>query len=171
MSEKDIRKEQANIQAQQQELSAKLKALKAQKAKMCNHQPIGGKSQLVEVHSYNGPGLSSRERDALPAGTVICKNCFSIFAADAFSKDEVENAVSVIKSMFEQVKLMSKLSPDEQELMIEWYDSLDVLDNIVRYYLSMIDALGKGKGNGNNSGSRKVGGMGLSKDDFGNRGY
>ena len=105
----------------------------------------------------------------------VCKECGDIFEMTAYQADEIENAVSLLKSALNQIKVLANLNEEEFNDIVEliaWFDE-KIDGSLVPYYMGMIKRLsGEDKRRNRDNGNQKgrvgnIGGnMGVSARNF-----
>ena len=139
----------------------------------CDHKNKTG-PRLVNVHDEANT-VYIKDRNKLSQDAVICKECGDIFEMTAYQPEEIENAISILKSALNQIKVLASLNDEEFEdivSMIKYFDE-KVDGSLAPYYLNMIKRLSgdekrRSRDNGNQKGRvGNIGGnMGVSARSF-----
>ena len=139
----------------------------------CEHKNKTG-PRLVSVHD-DANNTYIKDRHKLSADAVICKECGEIFEMTAYSAEEIENAVSTLKSALNQIKVLVNLTDEEFKDVVELIKLVDdkIEGSLVPYYLGMIKRLSgddrrRNRDNGNQKGriGNISGNMGVSSRSF-----
>ena len=82
-----------------------------------------------------------------------------------YSKDEIDQAVFMLKSMLNQIKLLNNLDQNESDDIIKMQEFVDnkIGRNLKNYYISMAESLtgnNKQRNNRRSSSKGRIGGLG-----------
>lgn len=146
------------VRAKKRELRT---AIRAQQRE-CDHKNRHG-ACLESVHTT---GEYIKDRNKLGENVVICKECHDIFDLTTFTAEEIEDAVSTLKSMINQIKVVTNMDDAEYADIVKLLEFMDdKIDGVlVPYYITMIKRLGSDGRRKNNESSSKgrIGGLGGS---------
>lgn len=138
----------------------------------CDHKNRTG-PRLVNVHEATD--VYVKDRNKMSEDTVVCKECGEIFEMTAFKAEEVDEAVAMLKSMLNQIKVLANLNDEEYKEIVELIKMIDdkIDGSLVPYYMGMIKRLtDDGKRRDRNNGNQKgrvgniSGNMGASARSF-----
>ena len=147
------------IRKQKRELQSAIRI--SQRA--CDHKNRTGPC-LINVHDDNNHQYI-KDRAKLSADAVICKECGDIFEMTAYQADEIESAVSLLKSALNQIKVLANLNEEEFNDIVELIAFFDekIDGALVPYYMNMIKRLAgddKRRRNDNSNQKGRVGNIG-----------
>lgn len=140
--------------------------LKEKHMRECDHK-ANNKGRVMGLHDskVKYPG-----KDKMPATTAVCTRCERVFESESFTQDETATMLYNLQSIAEQIKLNANLSKEDWEDMQKYYDALDVVTDMMKYYNSMVEKMAQGGGNKKHKTNNK-GHMGLNSDMFGGRSF
>lgn len=124
----------------------------------CNHKDNHG-SSLVPVSEYDG---FIKDRNKYDDYDMICTDCGEIVSFRTYTDSEVDFAVSTIRSMANQLKVLANLSDTEYEQIVDIMNITDGFNSafVPFYKHSMKKLLGNNNQKKNNNNGPRKGRMG-----------
>lgn len=158
--------DQKNYREQIHQQMMGIAKLKEQDMRECDHK-ANNRGRVMALHDskVKYPG-----KDKMPATTAVCTRCERVFESESYTKDENASALYQLQSIAEQIKLNANLTKEDVADIMSYYEALEVVSGMVKYYNDMVEKMAQGGGKGNKKENSK-GHMGLTGDMFGGRGF
>lgn len=158
--------DQKNYREQIHQQMMGIAKLKEQDMRECDHK-ANNRGRVMGLHDSK---IKYPGKDKMPPTTAVCTRCERVFESESYTKDENASALYQLQSIAEQIKLNANLTKEDVADIMAYYEALEVVSGMLKYYNDMVEKMAQGGGGKKQKGASK-GHMGLTGDMFGGRGF